>query len=174
LELSKKFVETIKKEKLPYDFNIYFVHFEIHIEYTHQLTTSEKLENNLKEKEKEKDNNSKMILELKNNLKETNDRLYEMERKEKLRKNKKKIQRDFENLIYEEIEKYKNIIKKEDLLIVTKFQFPDYKCSREVNNKLKYKNIFDFRTFCLIYYKEENKDLIDDVKAMHLNNIKKY
>ena len=103
-----------------------------------------------------------------------NDKLYEMDRKERLRKNKKKIQRDIENLIKEEIERNKNAIKKDDLLVVTKFQFPDYKCSKKLNYKLKYKSIFDFKTFCLIYYKEENKDLINDVKAMHLNNIQKY
>ena len=86
MELSKKFVETIKEENLAYDINIYFVHFEIHIEYTHQLTTSEKFEKNLKEKQLEIDNHSKRILELENNLK----KMYEMERKERLRKNKKK------------------------------------------------------------------------------------
>ena len=90
LELSKKFVETIKEENLAYDINIYFVHFEIHIEYTHQLTTSEKFEKNLKEKQIEIDNHSKRILELENNLKKMNDKLYEMDRKERLRKNKKK------------------------------------------------------------------------------------
>ena len=93
LELSKKFVETIKEENLAYDINIYFVHFEIHIEYTHQLTTSEKFEKNLKEKQIEIDNHSKRILELENNLKKMNDKLYEMDRKERLRKKKKNTKR---------------------------------------------------------------------------------
>ena len=35
-------------------------------------------------------------------------------------------------------------------------------------------NIFDFKTFCLIYYENGNKYLIDDIKTKHFKIIKKY
>ena len=177
LELSKKFVEIFKKEELTYDFNIYLVHFQVHIEYTPQLTSFEKFRNDLNE-------TNKKILELENNLKimkkelsevrHKNDDLITELKKERIKDNKKKIQQYLGYLIEEEIEKNKNKINNEDFLIVTKHQLPGYKCSKKFNDDTKYNNIFDFRNFCLIYYKDDNKDLIEDVKEMHLNNIKKY
>ena len=50
MEQTKRFVEIIK-EKFTFDWNIYFVHFEMKYEYVQQIKESEKFWNPLVEKE---------------------------------------------------------------------------------------------------------------------------
>ena len=199
LDLSKKFVEIFKEEYLTFNFNIYIVHFEIHIEYIHQLTTIEKIEKELKNKDKEiekvkkelanesekKDkeiekvkkelaNESEKTKVLQKEIEVINTKLYNMAKKERLKEMKKKIKKDFENFMREEIKKSNKKITKDECLIITEHQIPDFNYSRKLISDIKYKSILDFKTFCLLYYKIDNKDLIDDVKIKHFKNITKY
>ena len=196
IDLAKKFVLVLNDENITFDLNIYFVHFEIHIEYAHQITTYEKFNNDLKKKDQEiaiikkdaiaKDkeiNNLKLdslnkeqeMSKMRDKIEIITKKLYNMEKKERLKKMKKEIKKEFKDIMKDEIQeitKNKKLIK-EDYLIITKLEIPDFNCSKKLEN-INCDNVFDFKTFCLIYYENENKDLIKDVKKKHFINIKKY
>ena len=187
IALAKKFLKQLEGENYDFDFYIYFVHFEINIEYTHQINILEqmkKIENDAKIKEKqiknlhEQLNNSKIeIRKLNKNIDSINSQLNEMKKKENLKKMKKKIQKnfDFNKFIEDEIEKeFEGKINIENCFIITKHQIKDYQCTHKLNNKIKCNNIIDLKTFCLIYYDANDIDLIDDIKKKHFKHINKY
>ena len=132
IDLSKNFVEIFNEENIPFDFNIFFVHFEIHIPYrkkktyTHQLSTYKKIYKNSKEEDQEitkikndfkkigdEINNLKLdskkkekkMMEMQNEIDRINKIINNMEKKERLKKMKKKIRNEFKGTIKEEIEK---------------------------------------------------------------------
>ena len=201
IALAKKFLKQLEGENYDFDFYIYFVHFEINIEYTHQITILEqmkKIENDAKIKEEqmknlkidslkkdkqisslyEKLNNSNIeIRKLNKNIDSINSQLNEMKKKQNLKKMKKKIQKDFDfnKFMEDEIEKeFEGKINIENCFIITKHQIKDYQCTQKLNNKIKCDNIIDLKTFCLIYYDASNTDLIDDIKKKHFTHINKY
>ena len=115
------------------------------------------------------------MIEIQNEIDRINKIIYNMEKKERIKKMKKKIRNEFKGTIKEEIEKIiknKNI-EKEDCCIIIKLEISEFNCSKNLEDT-PCNNIFDFKTFCLIYYENENKDLIDDIKTKHFKNIKKY
>ena len=123
---------------------------------------------------KELANESEKTKVLQKEIEVINTKLYNMAKKERLKEMKKKIKKDFENFMREEIKKSNKKITKDECLIITEHQIPDFNYSRKLISDIKYKSILDFKTFCLLYYKIDNKDLIDDVKIKHFKNITKY
>ena len=202
VKIVREFIEKWKEEEIYFDFNVYFVHFEINIEYTHQINEFEKFNIDSKEKDNKikklqndaniKDNEIKKLQndanikdkkikkleedlkELQENTKNTNEKLNKLERELKKKVLKKKIQKDIKLYMEEELKKYKDNFKLEDCLVITKHKISFFDFSQKLENEIdiKYKNLFDFKTFCLIYYKDENKDLIDYINEKHIKHFK--
>ena len=91
----------------------------------------------------------------------SNQRVSEFERKNKLRKIKEKILKD--KALSDCIEEIKS--KEKEVL----------EC--KIKNKINTENvtkILDGKTFCKIYYKKDYLELIDDIKEKHFKNLDKY
>ena len=210
VKIAREYIEKWKDEEIYFEFNVYFVHFEINIEYIYQINEFEKFNIDLKKKDEEikklqDDSNKKdvqikelqddsnlkdeeikklqddsikkdvQIKELQDNTKNTNEKLNKLERELKKKDIKKKIQKDIKLYIEEELKIYKSKFTVENCLIIIKHKIPFFDFSQKLENEIdkKYKNLFDFKTFCLIYYKDENKDLIDYINEKHIKNFKK-
>ena len=191
-EIAEKFVNSFEIKELKFNFDLYFIHIETNMTYVHDLTEIEKIKDdskvkdekiknlknditNLKVDAKEKDAKIKNLeadsKEKEAKIKYLDQKFSELERQNKIRKMKKKIQKD---------EDLSNFIKKE---INSKGEINVLKC--EIKNKIKEnegleikdinnKTIFDSRTFCKLYYKKGNLDLINDIKRKHFKNLDKY
>ena len=159
--------------KIKFDFDLYFIHVESDMLYAHDLTKFQNIENKLIEKEKQIKNLEGDVNQLKNESNEKTNtinnlqnqlnnftlKFEEKEKKDKIRKIQKKIQKD--NMLSKCI---KEIIKDDVLQCKIKYKI-------EENDK---KIILDSTTFCRLYYKKEYFNLINDIKNIHLNNLDKY
>ena len=187
--IAEKFAGSLDVSKVDIDFDLYFVHIESDIIYTHDLTEIQKVYNNLTEKENqinklksetkeskekikkseekiktlEKDatKSEEKIKKLGEELKNLNQKVSEFDRKNKLRKIKKKILKDkaLSDCIKEIKLKEKKVLE----------------C--EIKDKINTENttkILDAKTFCKIYYKKDYFELIDDIKKKHFKNLDKY
>ena len=207
INLSRDFALEFVNEDLYFEFKIYFVHIGTNIEYTHQITEFEKINNNLKEKDsqilklrddanlknieinnikkdaKEKDikinNLNDEIFKLKsknsvlnNKICQINENFNKLEMKLKKHKLKKKIQKELKDFIQNEIEKNKKIFSKDECHIIAKEKIFDVNYSEKLEkNKIKSENIFDFKTFCLCYFNNDNKNLIKEIQIKHATNM---
>ena len=125
-------------------------------ESNEKTNTIKNLQNQLKNESNEKTNT---IKNLQNQLNNFALKFEEKEKKDKIRKIKKKIQKD--NALSKCVEK---IIKDDVLQCKIKYKI-------EENDK---KIILDSKTFCRLYYKKEYFNLINDIKNIHSNNLDKY
>ena len=160
-------------QKINFDFDLYFIHVESDMLYAHDLTKIQNIENKLIEKEKqiknleedvnllknESNEKTNIINNLQNQLNNFTLKFEEKEKKDKIRKIKKKIQKD--NALSKCV---KEIIKDDVLQCKIKYKI-------EENDK---KKILDSTTFCRLYYKKEYFNLINDIKNINLNNLDKY
>ena len=167
---SKSLDENVK---INFDFDLYFIHVESDMIYTHDLTKIQNIENKLIEKEKqiknleegvnqlkiESNEKTNTIINLQNQLNNFTLKFEEKEKKDNIRKIKKKIQKD--KVLSKCVEE---IIKDDVLQCKIKYKI-------EENDK---KIILDSKTFCRLYYKKEYFDLINDIKNIHINNLDKY
>ena len=194
-EVAQKFSDNLKSLELLFDFNLYFVHIESDIVYISQSDNYKQLETlkiNLKEKEKEfenlqkrdKDNEEEIkrlktnINEFKNSLKDAQKQLYELQKKNRKRKIKKKLR----NYVFGEwldniINSDSNLIEKDkgNNYIIGNYQNNAFKNIKKLNSNIaKYNILLDLQTFIRLDYNSKNMDLIDDIKSKHLSKIKLY
>ena len=183
IEVSKNFVEKLEEKKFNFNLNIYFVHFEINYEYTYAINESKEKDEKITKLEIDATEKDEKIKKLeidaemsKINYKNTRIEITQIKKKLRLKSMKKKIQDNIEEFIEKESQKYKKVKNKNDYYIISEQKISDFNWSRrykKIKNK-NIKNILDFKTFCKIYYKSKNKDLIDIVKEKHLKNLKEY
>jgi len=186
---AEKIVNSLSTKKIENDFDLYFIHIESDMIYAHDLTVSQKISQNLIDKDneieklkKESENLKEKIQILENEsktskiqMKELEDnskksqktitdlskKFYELEKKTRLSKFKKKIQKDLPSYLKNDKDNNEvNTIKG--------------KIKEKINITNKEKQVFDSQTFCRIYHNKNNLDLVDDVKNKHLKNLDKY
>ena len=178
------FAKSLDKNiKIKFDFDLYFIQVESDMIYANELIKNREKDQEIKdlkknsiEKEKkinqindkmaalhklQKDSEqkyNKLKKELEEKIKSFELKLLNSDREKKIIKIKKKIQRD--NNLLETIKKEAN-------------NWIECKMKNKIETIDKKKN-FDFKTFCRLYYKEENLDFIDTIKRKHLKNLDKY
>ena len=181
-EKAEKIANSLDTKKIKFNFDLYFVHIESDMIYAHDLTTTQIKSQNLinkdisinelkketvdlKEKIKKLETESKKLadksLKSEKTLDELSRKFNELEKKNKLRKLKKNIQKDLSSFLKQDKDNINaNIIKG--------------KIKEKINIENKEKLVFDSQTFCRIFYDKNELYLVDDVKNKHLKNLEKY
>ena len=186
--IAKTFANSLDNNiKIKFDFDLYFIHVESDMIYANDLIKNKEKDKEIKDllqdsNDKEKKINqisadmnalkidseqkyNKLKKESENRIKELEDKmksfeltLYELNMEKKVLNIKKHIQKDNDLL-----EKIKNETK----------NMIECKIKKKIEI-IGEKKIFDYKTFCRLYYTEENLDLIDTIKKKHFKNLDKY
>ena len=186
--IAKTFANSLDNNvKIKFDFDLYFIHVESDMIYANDLIKNKEKDKEIKDLLQDSDDKEKKINQISadmNALKIDSEQKYNKLKKESENRVKEleDKMKSFELKLYElnmekKLLKIKKHIQKDNNLLETIKKETNGMIECKIKKKIEIigeKKIFDYKTFCRLYYTEENLDLIDTIKKKHFKNLEKY